>query len=193
MKNPDYKYNFQELLCLKIFSEKFEVFSSEEFCQAVVCWAEREIIAGVDSETLLIISSLGLDSTIDSSEVEKYLLIYQREMSIQAPSPRYSALVWLRLQLEHLMAASSVHEVECRLSLFIHYYLDYPPRAFACITNRLSGLYWELWDESIPAFNSRASEMSEDQLLEHVKARLLPFCRILGNADWMHVLAAEPL
>lgn len=190
MENSDYKYNLQELLCLKKFSDTFKVFSSDEFCRAVVSWAEREVIAGVDSEALLIIASLGLDSTIDSYEVEKYLLIYQREMSIQEPSSRYSALVWLRLQLEQLIAASSAQEIECRLSFFTHYFLDYPPRAFACITNTLSSLYWELYDESIPVFNSRASEMSEDQLLAHIKDRLFPFYRILSNSDWIQVLAS---
>ncbi|KLP55229.1 hypothetical protein ABR39_10000 [Enterobacter genomosp. O] len=191
MENSDYKYNFKELLCLKKFSDTFNVFSSDEFCQAVVCWAEREVIAGADSETLLIIASLGLDSKIDSYEVEKYLLIYKKELSFQEPSERYSALVWLRVQLEKLIAASSAQEVECRLSFFTHYFLDYPPRAFACITYTLSNLYWELYDEAIPVFSSRASEMSEDQLLAHIKERLFPFYRILSNPDWIQVLASS--
>lgn len=189
MEKPEYKYSLQELLCLKVFSEVFGVISSEAFCRAVVAWAEREVITGIDSETLLIIASLGLDSTLDRFEVEKYLLIYQSEQCIQDPSPRYSALVWLRLQLEQLIAASSAYEIESRLSFFTHYVLDHPPRAFACITNTLSNFYWELYDESIPVFNSRASEMSEDELLEQVKERLLPFYRILNNPDWMQVLA----
>lgn len=191
MKNPDYTHSFQELLCLKIFSETVNVFGSDEFCQAVVAWAEREVLAGADSETLLMIASLGLDSTIDAFEVEKYLLIYKREQSIRDPSPRYSALVWLRLQLENLIAASSAHDVERRLSLFTHYYLDYPPRAFNYITNIFSGLYWELYDEAIPVFYSRASEMTESELLEYVKERLFPFYRILSNPDWMRVLSHE--
>ncbi len=191
MENSHYKYNFQELLCLKNFSDVFNVLSSDEFCQAVVSWAEREVMAGVDSEILLIIASLGLDSTIDSYEVEKYFLIYKREMSIQEPSVRYSALVWLRLQLEKLMAASSAQEVESRLSFFTHYFLDYPPRTFSCITNILSNLYWELYDEAIPVFNSRASEMSEEQLLAYIKDRLFPFYRILNNSDWIEVLSSS--
>lgn len=189
MDNSEYKYQLNELLCLKVFSRTFEIINSESFCKAVVEWAEREVIAGADSETLLILASLGLDSTLDHYEVEKYLLIYQREQSIKNPSPHESALVWLRLKLGQLIEAVSAFEIEELLSFFTHYFLDYPPRAFARITNVLSNLYWELYDEAIPVFNSRASEMSEHELLEYVKERLLPFYRILNISDWMHLLS----
>jgi hypothetical protein len=70
------------------------------------------------------------------------------------------------LPLEKLIAAASpAQEVECRLSFFIQYFFGYPPQAFACITNTLSSLYRELYDEAIPVFNSRTSEISEEQVL----------------------------
>ncbi|YCI29801.1 hypothetical protein M1E08_02615 [Erwinia sp. PK3-005] len=189
MENPEYKYSLQELLCLKVFSNTLEVIQSDAFCRAVVTWAESEIMSGTNSETLLILASLGLDSVLDNFEVEKYLLIYQREQNIQNPPPHFSALVWLRLKLGQLIASSSAYEVESRLSFFTHYFLDYPPRTFARITNVLSSFYWELYDEAIPVFSSKASEMSEDKLLEQVKDRLFPFYRILNNPDWMQILA----
>lgn len=190
MKNANYQYNLHELLCLKKFSETFQVFSTEEFCQAAVDWAEREVIAGRASERLLIIASLGLDTTVDYVELERYLLIYLKEQGIQDPSLAYSALVWLRLQLAQLIAASSAQEVERRLVFFTHCYLDDIPPALFRITHLLSGLYWELYDEAVPVFYSRAYEMSEYQLLNHVTARLQPLYRILCNPDWMHVLTS---
>jgi len=188
MDNSKYPYHLHELLCLKVFSQTVEIFSSQEFSRAVAAWAEREVIAGADSETLLILASLGLDSTPDPWEVDKYLFIYQHEQRIPNPSPCESALVWLRLKLGQLIEAASASEIEERLTFFTHHYLDYPPRAFARITNILSSLYWELYDEAIPVFNSRASEMSEQELLEYVKTRLLPYYRILNMSDWMRLL-----
>jgi len=188
MDNSEYSYPLQELLCLQVFSQTVEILSSEEFSRAVVAWAEREVIAGADSETLLILASLGLDSTPDPWEVDKYLFIYLHEQRIPHPSPCESTLVWLRLKLGQLIEAASASEIEEQLSLFTHYYLDYPPRAFARITNILSSLYWELYDEAVPVFNSRASEMSEHELLAYVKTRLLPYYRIVSSPDWMRLL-----
>lgn len=188
MEISEYKYSLQELLCLDVFSQTFNVIRSEVFCKAIIAWAEREVMSGENSEPLLIIASLGLDSTPDRYEVDKYLLMYQREQNIQNPSQYESALVWLRLQLGQLIEARSAIEVENRLKFFIHHYLDYPPRTFARITNVLSNLYWELFDEAIPVFNSRAAEMGENELLEYIKERLRPFYQILNNSDWIRLL-----
>lgn len=188
MDNSEYPHHLHELLCLRVFSQTFSILSTQEFNRAAVAWAEREVIAGADSETLLILASLGLDPTPDPYEVDKYLFIYQREQNIPNPSPYESALVWLRLKIVQLIEAASASEIEALLSFFTHHYLDYPPVAFARITNILSNLYWELYDEAVPVFNSRASEMSEHELLDYVKKRLLPFYRMLSSPDWMRLI-----
>lgn len=178
-----------ELLCIKVFSETFQMAGPDECAQSITEWAEREVMAGAESDTLLILASLNLDPIPDRNEVEKYLLLYQREKNIQNPQPVYSALVWLRLKLGRLLTASSSSEVESRLAFFTHYFLDYPPKAFARIASVISHFYWELYDEAIPVFNSRASEMDDKELMAHVRERLLPFYRILNHPDWVHLLA----
>ncbi|MBD9553333.1 hypothetical protein IB221_13835 [Pantoea sp. PNT01] len=180
--------SLEDLLCLKVFSETFEVIGLDDFIKAITNWAEREIIAGEESDTLLILASLNLEPTPDRHDVDKYLRIYQREKNIQNPDIYYSALVWLRREISYLITDSSSNEIEKRLAFFTHYFSDYPPRAFARITNLISNFYWELYDEAVPVFNSRASEMSEHQLITYVRTRLRPFYRILSNRDWLRIL-----
>lgn len=191
MENLAHQYSLRELLCLQVFRHKVGAITSDEFCHAVIAWAESEVIAGSDADLLLIIASLGLDSTPDAIEVEKYLLMYLCEQGIQIPSLYESAMVWLRLQLEHLTETRSRLEIEARLTFFTHNYLDDPPGAFARITGMLSGLYWELFDEAIPVFHSRASEMSESELVEYVRGRLRPLVRVLNHPDWVRLLTRE--
>jgi len=134
--------SLEDLLCLKVFSETFEVIGLDDFIKAITNWAEREIIAGEESDTLLILASLNLEPTPDRHDVEKYLRIYQREKNIQNPDIYYSALVWLRREISYLITDSSSNEIEKRLAFFTHYFSDYPPRAFARITNLISNFYW---------------------------------------------------
>ncbi|PAW35364.1 hypothetical protein CIL06_06410 [Pantoea vagans] len=181
--------SLQELLCLKVFNETFQVIGLDDYTKAITDWAEREIIAGEESDTLLILASLSLEPKPDRHDVEKYLRIYQREKNIQNPDSKYSALVWLRMKIGDLITASTSNEIEKKLAFFTNYFLDYSPRAFARIANLTSNFYWELYDEAIPVFNSRASEMSEHELVTYVRTRLLPFYRILCNRDWLRILA----
>lgn len=189
VKTDTYALSLHELLCLKTFSKTFEIINPVELNKAITEWAEREIIAEKASDTLLILASLNLDPIPDRFEVEKYLLLYQQEQGIQNPSAEQSALVWLRVQLGQLIAASNACEIESKLAFFTHYFLDYPPRAFACISRSISNFYWELYDEAIPVFNSRASEMSEEALLIHVQERITPYYRLLNHPDWLWILA----
>lgn len=179
----------EELLCFRIFSNTFHVIGLDRYYKAITEWAERKVLAGEESDTLLILASLNLDPIPDRHEVEQYLHIYQREMNIQNPHPHYSALVWLRMQIRHLMFSKSSEDLEGKLALFTHYFLDFPPRAFARSANILSNFHWELYDEAIPVFYSRASEMSENQLIFLVNERLNSLYSKLNNSDWMEILA----
>jgi len=51
-----------------------------------------------------------------------------------------------------------------KTGLFCPLFFDFPPRAFAIITHRLSHFYWEIYDKTMPVFNSRASSMSDEEL-----------------------------
>ncbi|WP_372771773.1 hypothetical protein [Pantoea sp. WEP] len=181
--------SLKELLCLKVFSETIEVIRLDDFTKAITDWAEREILAGEESDTLLILASLNLEPIPDRYDVEKYLRIYQREKNIQNPTPNYSALVWLRIKIGYLITASSSNEINKRLAFFTHYFMYYSPRAFARIARLLSNLYWVLYDEDIPIFNSRASGMSDDELTMYVQQWCEPYYRILINEDWLSILA----
>lgn len=152
-------------------------------------WAEYQVLAGSQSETLLILASLSLEPFPDRDDVELYLARNQQENSIANPDVLISSLIWLRIRLQQIIAAASVSEVEFRLAYFTQWYLDYPPRVFAKITSALSSLYWELYDEALPVFQSRASKISERELFAYVRNRINPLIRILRNDDWISVLA----
>lgn len=183
-----------ELLCLKTFSShygEFGLFDDGWFVKAATAWAERELISGEESDNVMILASLSLDDVPDRYEVQRYLSLCQQERGMSEPALRLSALVWLRLALNQLMKVTTAAEIEHQLSFFMNWYLDYPPPVFAKITNMLSSYYWELYDEAIPAFYSRASEMSDDELLSQVKERVRPLIRFLSSKDWIDVLAKE--
>ncbi|MGJ0481626.1 hypothetical protein [Pantoea agglomerans] len=187
-ETPCVQHSLQELLCLKVFSETFEVITLDEFNKGITEWAESELIAGGASDTMLILASLNLEAIPDRIDVERYLRLYQRENGIQDPHPHLSALVWLRREIGYLINAESSREIEARLAFFTHYFLDYPPTAFARITHVISDFYWELYNEAVPYFTSAASGMSENAFIVYVRARLYPFYRILNNPDWLRIL-----
>lgn len=68
--------SLKELLCLKVFSETIEVICLDDFTKAITDWAEREILSGEESDTLLILASLNLEPIPDRYDVDKYLRIY---------------------------------------------------------------------------------------------------------------------
>lgn len=191
MHDAGYDYTLQELLCVREFSKNFETAGLENFSKVITEWAEKEFFSGGESESLLILASLNLDPQPNDYEVEAYLDRYQRSENIANPSAELSALVWLRIQLQLLMAAKSLEEIEQKLQFFTEYFLDFPPRAFASITRILSNFYWQLYDESPPVFSSNASTMSEEELLMYVKQRCMPYYRILINQDWLSILTKQ--
>lgn len=188
MKDTTYNYTLQELLCLRTFDEVVRSRITPNFSKQITEWAEKELLTGNDSESLLILASLNFEPHPIDYEVNEYLGRYQREVNAVNPSAELSALVWLRMQLTLLMNANSSEEVEGRLAFFSIYALDYSPRAFASIAYRLNNFYWELYDEAMPAFNSRASSMSDDELKMYVKEWCEPYYRVLINEDWLSIL-----
>lgn len=188
MKDNTYNYTLQDLLCLRTFDEAVRSRVTPNFSKQITEWAEKELLTGKDSESLLILASLNFESHLIDYEVNEYLSRYQREVHIVDPSAELSALVWLRIQLKILMKANSPEEVERRLAFFSNYALDFPPAAFASITYRLNNVYWEMYDEAMLVFNSRALSMSDEELLLYVKHWCESYFRILINEDWLSFL-----
>lgn len=61
MDNKKYKYSLHEILCLRTYAEAFEAYRVDDYDKEITEWAEREIIEGNASETILILASLNLD------------------------------------------------------------------------------------------------------------------------------------
>ena len=185
---PSPSYSLQELISLNVFRKEYGTFGFDTFATDVTAWAENQVMAGSQSETLLILASLNLEHFPDRDEVELYLARYQQENGMANPDKIISTLIWLRIRLQQISDAVNVIEVEYRLAFFTQVCLDFSPRAFGKITGALSSLYWELYDEALPVFQSRASEMSEEELFCYVRERINPWLRILRNDDWIWVL-----
>ena len=85
-------YPLNELLGLLVFSGKYEFLHNGLDCM-IIAWAEDQIIKGNDSETLLILASLGLDNQPERAEVELYMSRYMAEQQINLPPLKTAALV----------------------------------------------------------------------------------------------------
>lgn len=126
MKDNTYNYTLQDLLCLRTFDEAVRSRVTPNFSKQITEWAEKELLTGNDSESLLILASLNFESHPIDYEVNEYLSRYQREVHIVDPSAELNALVWLRIQLKLLMKANSPEEVERRLAFFFKLCFRFP-------------------------------------------------------------------
>lgn len=184
-----YKHDLHEILCLKTVGEAFEAYCVDDYDKMIIEWAERELLSGNSSESLLILASLNLDKHPDSNEIERYLHAYMLEKNIAIPSINASAITWLRIKAWLLMNADTSKEVELRLHQFPTFRFSPSPRILSKICWQLYSLYDELFDDWGPEYPSKASGMSEADILGFVKCRVKPFYRILCSSDWAWVLA----
>lgn len=90
-------------MCLYEFEPLLEPLHREKHYNALINWVEKEVLFGNDSETLLIIASFCLDAKLDYDEINGYLNRYLYENKIKRPSADASALVWLKIQMWHLL------------------------------------------------------------------------------------------
>lgn len=189
MDDKKYEYNLHEILCLKTYGNAFEAYKIDDYDKKITEWAEREIIFGNESDTLLILASLNLDKKPDSYEVEHYLLAYMRENNIFKPSLGESSVIWLKIKTWLLLHAESSKEIELRLHQMPAFPLSPASRIASSITWHYYGLHEELFDDWGPEYPSKASTMSESAIISYVQCRLKPFYRILNNPDWAWLLA----
>ena len=184
-----YKHDLHEILCLKTVGEAFEAYRVDDYDKMIIEWAEKELLSGNSSESLLILASLNLDKHPDSDEIERYLHAYMLEKNIVIPSISASAITWLRIKAWFLMNAGTSKEVELRLHQIPAFHLSPSSRIFSNICWKFYSIYDELYDDWGPEYPSKASAMSEADNHEFVKCRVKPFYRILCSSDWAWVLA----
>jgi len=191
IENKNYQYSLYEILCLMTYGEAFEAYRVDDYEKEIAKWAEREIISGNDSETVLILASFNLDKNPDPYEVKHYLSVYMRQEGIFMPNLRDSSIVWLRIKTWILLHIESVEEIELRLHEFPAYPLGYNSLLSSKLTWQYYHLYEELFDDWGPDYPSKASKMNELEIIIYVRDRLKPFYRILTNQDWVDILSGK--
>ncbi|MGF6421380.1 hypothetical protein ABIE11_000844 [Lelliottia sp. 489] len=184
-----YTHDLHEILCLKTFGEAFEAYRVDDYDRMITEWAERELLSLNSSETLLILASLNLDKHLESDAIERYLHAYMHEKNMIVPDISTSSITWLRFKAWCLMQADSSTEIELRLHQIPAFHLSFGSRIVSNICWQLYGIYDELFDDWGPDYPSKASAMSEADILDFVKCRVKPFYRVLCSNDWAWVLA----
>lgn len=183
-----YKHDLHEILCLKTIGESFEAYRVDDYDKMILEWAERELLSGNNSESLLILASLNLDKRPDSDEIEHYLYAYMLEQNIVMPSINASAMTWLRIKAWYLMHAETSKELELRLHQIPAFHSSPGSRILSNICWQFYRIYDDLYDDCGPGYPSKASAMKEADIIDFVKCRVKPFYRILCSSDWAWVL-----
>ena len=184
-----YHYTLYDLLCLYEFEPRLEPLHRDKHCRALIGWAEKEVLFGNDSETLLILASFCLDVNLDYDEINNYLNRYLYESKIKKPSIEASALTWLKIQMWFLLNSQNTEDIEENLSLFSRYFLDFSPRFFSKTVSYLNKFYYELYDNSWEDYPAKAELLNEQAILYLINAYIQPFYRKLSCNDWLTLLA----
>lgn len=181
-----------DLLCLMELRKTARHLATDNYVRAIVEWAGEAVIAGNDSEPLLILASLGLDATPDEDEVSDYLGRYMAEAGLVYPGPNVSALVWLRIQLEHLIRCDTVPGAESHLRFFAELWIESRSKFVGKTCEHLNWLYYYLFDDGI-GYPSNASTMTDAEILAYIRTSVRPFSQVLFKKQWLSWLAGEPL
>jgi hypothetical protein len=139
-------YTLNDLLGLLVFSRKYH-FLYNDLDRLFIAWAEDQITEGNDSETLLILASLGLDNQPERTEVELFISRYMAEQRIDLPPLKTAALVWIKLFVRQLSQFASIHDAEQKMYFLVCHWLEPDVKIFAAVVDTLKSLYWHLFDE----------------------------------------------
>jgi len=181
-------YTLNDLLGLLVFSRKYH-FLHNDLDSLIIAWAEDQIIKGNDSETLLILASLGLDNQPERTEVELYISRYMAEQRIDLPPLETAALVWIKLFMSQLSQSASIHDAEQKMYFLVCYWLEPDVKIFTAVVDTLKSLYWNLFDEWEGPGTSEAVRMEESKFFELINRAMLPYSRKIENPDWLVLLA----
>jgi hypothetical protein len=162
-----------------------------DYIKAITEWAEREVMSGNGSDTLLILAAQGLDKIPDEYGVMLYLERYLVEIGINHPSRELSTLIWLRIQIWQLTRSKDANTAESHLYFFVKTYFWFGPRFFSKTCDYLSWLYYTIFDDCSDLYPSEASKMTDADVLSYIRKHVIPFERILFNDDWINFLARK--
>lgn len=182
-----YLYSLNDLLGLIVFSRKYQ-FTYNNLDVLIVAWAEDQITAGNDSETLLILASLGLDNQPERTEVELYLSRYMAEQQIVLPPLKTAALVWIKLFMSQLSRCASIHDAEQKMNFLVCHWFEPDVKIFEAVVDTLKSLYWHLFDEWEGPGTSEAVKMGEQEFFELINRAMLPYSRKIEDPDWLDLL-----
>ncbi|CNI84284.1 Uncharacterised protein [Yersinia frederiksenii] len=180
-------YTFNDLLGLLVFSRKYH-FLHNDLDSLIIAWAEDQVTEGNDSETLLILASLGLDKQPERTEVELYMSRYMAEQRIDLPPLKTAALVWIKLFMSQLSQCASIHDAEQKMYFLVCHWLEPDVKIFAAVVDTLKSLYWHLFDEWEGPGTSEAVRMEESEFFELINRAMLPYSRKIENPDWLDLL-----
>ncbi|WP_217480117.1 hypothetical protein [Enterobacter chuandaensis] len=180
-------YTLNELLGLLVFSGKYQFLHNDLDCM-IIAWAEDQITEGNDSETLLILASLGLDNQPERAEVELYMSRYLAEQQIDLPSLKTAALVWIKLFMSQLSLCASIHDVEQKMCFVVCHWFEPEVKISTAVVDTLKSLYWHLFDEWEGPGTSEAVRMEESEFFELINRAMLPYSRKIENPDWLDLL-----
>ncbi|MFV8797153.1 hypothetical protein ACNSO8_00700 [Yersinia sp. LJYL362] len=180
-------YTLNDLLGLLVFSQKYHFLHNDLDC-LIIAWAEDKITEGNDSETLLILASLGLDNQPERTEVELYMSRYIAEQRIALPPLKTAALVWIKLFMSQLSQCTSIHDAEQKIYFLVCHWLEPDVKIFAAVVDTLKSLYWHLFDEWEGPGTSEAVRMEESEFFEMINRAMLPYSRKIENPDWLDLL-----
>ncbi len=180
-------YTLNEMFGLLVFSGKYP-FLHNDLDRMIIAWAEDQIIEGNDSETLLILASLGLDNQSVRAEVELYMSRYMAEQQISLPPLKTAALVWIKLFMSQLSQSASIHDAEQKMYFLVCHWLEPNVKIFTAVVDTLKSLYWHLFDEWEGPGTSEAARMEESEFFELINRAMLPYSRKIENPDWLDLL-----
>lgn len=182
-----FQYTLNDLLGLIVFSRKYHFLHNDLDC-LIIEWAEDQITKGNDSETLLILASLGIDNQPERTEVELYISRYMAEQRIDLPQLKEAALVWIKLFMSQLSQCASIHDAEQKLYFLVCHWFETDVNIFAAVIDTLKSLYWHLFDEWEGPGTSEAVRMGESEFFVLINRAMQPYFRKIENPDWLELL-----
>ncbi|MCU6671522.1 hypothetical protein M8013_22645 [Enterobacteriaceae bacterium H4N4] len=176
-------YTLHELLCMFVFLQN-RVYPQDTTYRQIVGWAENRVMAGDDSEPLLILASLGLQTEPARHEVTHWLERYLVEQQLVWPDARMAALVWLRIFLDDLLTCNDIATAEQRLETLALHELSSPMVFFDACASQLRSCYWDLFDDWGGERICPATEMGTTSFLVLLRDIVMPWHHKLSCPDW---------
>lgn len=184
-------FTLHELLCLHVFLQH-SAYPQETTYRQIVGWAEDRVMAGDDSEPLLILASLGLQTEPERHDVTHWLERYLAELQLAWPDRQIADLVWLRIFLDDLLQCSDIPAAERRLETLALHEFSSPVAFVDACASQLRSCYWDLFDDWGGERTCPATEMGTASFLALLRNIVMPWHHKLSCPDWLALLSDTP-